>query len=715
MRRFASPTAAVRTRLALLIGLWMSSLPAQTPLQPIAGAVGVGLSHSYLGFGIESRCGRAGFMVEFGHWKCVRRDGDGRLEVIDFGRLDLPGLSRLLIRGPLPDDRRLLFAQTDGPFGGGNPVHAVDPVTLTVSEVGRLPQFTLPSEPAFLVDYNGDGRDEYLVHGDGVGATQLVTLSGSGALLTPVQTLAFTPVLAGQFDADAPEELGSVDASGRLVLTDASTLQTEPFQPEGVYSPSPLSVVMDWDADGIDELAVHDQQYRIGLIDPNRTGPTAWLLSPWTALSVPFSPLRWLGQATRELVIHSSEGLAVVDPNSATVIGQWNTTGIGFPDLPMSGDWDQDGDDDLSFVASDGLRRLYLLRNAGDVNAVQTRDADRRVIGRTQWQDMPALVSIEILGSTATGEHRLRLRDADDLALLADAPLPRGQPYGDQRAVADFHPREGDELLIRREDRLQLFGLDGTLLWTLLADTQQLGLAWASVAFPDPDCSGTGCQRVLVQEYSNATHLSRVVLVDTAVGEPIRAIVPDGDGFTRVTGLSDLNGDTQPDMLYVDYAASAPPPGIRLTALDGASGDLVWRTDVNSAPVISRRTDDAAARLLILDGRCKLSYLSPVDGSVRRSRELVPASSGFCEGADVRYLRQTETQGQWIVSNVSAIPLATIGRDLRGPLWTTDDYIIGGLATGAPNRVYVGDTQVQAIRALSAPEDGLFTDEFEGW
>jgi hypothetical protein len=230
---------------------------------------------------------------------------------------------------------------------------------------------------------------------------------------------------------------------------------------------------------------------------------------------------------------------------------------------------------------------------------------------------------------------------------------------------------------------------------------------------PDATCTGEHCRRVLILDDDFSGPDDTLRLFDTATGNELWSGTSSADWLERAIGLSDLDGDGVPELLYSDFAIAT---GVRLVALDGVTRQPRWTTATGiDRPLQTQRTSDSAQRLTLLGEYGGIHYLDPATGAVRRTRYLIGPDSASCpQLCELRYLSQGATVGQWLVINFSDHVLRTMARDLRGPRWAGGaGYFPNGVAVLGPRLVNIASGT--SIYALQAEIDGIFTDEFEGW
>jgi hypothetical protein len=559
-----------------------------------------------------------------------------------------------------------------------------------------------------------------LLRGFGQAPDTIVSLPGGPGMPSQLlRTLPFRPDFAGQFDADPQSELAVVDDNGVLRFYDATTLLQEPYQPQGAYygRGSAPFVVADWDADGIDEIAIDSRLGWVGLIDPNGSTTPVQATIPDSGPVEPLAMVDWQGPNSRDLAIWTRQRVRVVDPRSGAVLGTFPTPELtgSDPYLPLSIDWDLDGDGDLAWIQGEVFgSALWLLRN-GDGLAVQQYPAlDKRVVGHVDTGGQPQLVTVELFGAPTGGDLRLRRRNPQTLGLLDDVQIVFDRFSEDSYALADLHPNVGTELLQAGQERLRLFGMDGTLLWSR-PNPQPLQHRYRFAKVPDSSCSGAGCQRILLlDEDQSGSGETRIRLLESAVdgSEVWNTAAATDASLVGTVGLSDLSGDGIPEIFFTESGVSAQR---KLVVHDGATGTLRWQSADIEWPVQLQRTDDSAHRVAVLSSTGSVTYVDPADGHVLRQLPVAGSTSPCFVRCDLRYLRQGETVGLWLLGNASSeFPLQTVGRDLRSTAWGGGiGHFPNGIAAVGPNLVNIAAGN--ALYRFDAAADGVFAEEFEGW
>jgi len=393
----------------------VAPLALARPLEPIAAANDPTLVFRYIGNGIESRCGNDLFVIDLGYWKCLRRNGDAPLQVTEFGQATAGLGAPFVIRGPIPGDRRILFAESlFEPT-----IRALDPVTAEVVVIGSVGDGLSLSDPPLLADHDGDGIPGVVLRG--VGTARILSLPpAAGAPLQVVRNLDFEPRFSGQFDNDPHTEVALVEQSG-VRFFDTQTLLEESWSLQGPNHAQRPSLITDWDQDGVDEIAIMFEG-GLRLVDPNAAG--APILFTHAALNANPSGGRidWQSTGSRDLAIWSTNGLAVLNPRTGVLLADF------FPsESPSNGrsvslalDWEGDGDGDLMWT-TESSSRLFLLRQGSGLAVHQRRAIAKHVLGYRQLADSPTLLTAERFDGF--GAARLDLRSRDPETLVIDAAI----------------------------------------------------------------------------------------------------------------------------------------------------------------------------------------------------------------------------------------------------------------------------------------------------
>lgn len=666
---------------------------------PLAESYDFALGFQYIDHQGPNHCSSDWLVIEYGRWFCVRKDAADRLEITQLGEPILEGVPWLLLREPVPGDRRLLLAGIVG-TPGGNPVFAFDPLTLVQEPLGNLPAEVQPSG-AIAVDRDGDGRPELAMKSASAPArVRLVSLpGGAGPPFAVLAELDFSPILAAQIDADPQQELAYLDGLS-LRFRDASTLLEEAWRPAGTYSNAYPGLAWDADADGLEELAVPNCcPGPLGLLDPARPDWSA-MVGVGGPLRRPLAALTWSSRRARSLVTWSFNGLGVIDPESGQTVASLgvhreleNVTPLARLDL------DADQDEDLLWLARGSL---WVLRNPDGPWEVQHGSQGKRILGLWRQDGESALATIEQFSGPEPNPLRFRLRDPLTLKLLHEADLGRGS-LSQEFQLGDLHPAMGPELIHSTGGTLTLRGYHGNYLWTRGTWFPFVHQFRQPVA-PDSSCRGVGCRRLLVMADQPGSGFDAILLLDGATGETLW--VQDDFSQSRPLALSDLNGDGFPEPVYAPRNG-----GSRLSARDGLTGELLWSVAMSEFPVAVKRSTGDPQRLAVLGSFGTLRYLDPASGETLRQLQLAPGHS--CSNCSLDYLAQGPAAGTWVVGGLGTAGLVGVRRDLRGLAWTLP-HLEGSLSALAPDKLHVADAR--SVRLLGLPvDDGLFAAEFEAW
>lgn len=696
----------MKIRVALMALAVAAPAAGQSPLALVASAGDLTLPWDYADLGIESRCGTDGFVIAANQWFCVRRNAGGALAATQVGLMPAALDGFIVVRPPTVTDRRLLLAAPTQ-NSPGNPVAAFDPVTLAVEDLGTFAIGGLVGQPVIRVDVEGDGIEELVLTDSPPLSWRSVSLPTSNATPSQViRTYSFRPLAAAQIDADPQDELVVVSDTGELQFYDASTLQLESFQPAGNYFTQML--VRDWDADGIDEIAIRTRTSTVALIDPNGVGSPLQIASGY----IPLDVIDWQGPGSQDLVLWSNSEVRVFDPQSGAQVGQaWvPTVAQERPQSTLRADWDNDGDMDLVWPQVSAPTALWRLRNNDGLTALQPGAAHKIVAGSALIEGEPVVVTVESFAGSSGLDFRLRSRDPQSLAVIGDAPLS-GADVNSKFVVADFHPAAGFELMEIGQTRLRLRALDGTELWSRNIELP-FDRRFLYPVFPDFTCSGDFCRRVLLLDRPVVGTDERLRLFDTANGTEVWTLETPDFAVARPLGLSDLDTDGASELFYREIDGGT---NHRMVALDGITRNLRWQHSDLPAPLRVARTQDQRQRLAVLAEDASISYLEPATGTVLRVGPATLSGSDLCLGScEIAYLSQGETQGVWVTTNLQGFGLSTRMRDLRSPRWSENRYeFVRGMAVFGRNRVILDGGS--AVRAYQDGEDGMHTDEFEGW
>lgn len=657
------------------------------------------LEFQYMQTGAGTRCGSDLFVVEHVHWKCLRRGADGKVTVVEFGRMNAVGTSyALTLRGPTLGDPRILLATARI-----NPrIDALDPMTGLTVTVGSLTGVKL-SDPPMLADHDGDGIPALVVF-PLQGNARIVRLPPEpGQPLEVVKNLEFTPTFAGQLDADPQSELAVTLTSSTTGFRDSATLAWEPFSITGG-----VSFAVDWDRDGVDEL-VTGHMNRTEFVDLNSGAPPAALSHGWISRSREHSVVHWSNDSP-DIAFWSMEGLVVVDPVQARVLAEFP----GEPGLPTNAravalpiDWDDDGDGDLLWSGEDESR-LYLLRQGAGLSLLQ-QSVDLALAGYALVDGKPLLATIAREFSTA-GTLRRQLRNPKTLKPDFDAPIEVSSNTGLCR-VADIHPDPGTETICAEGSAsAQLLASDGTTtLWTLAVSDPRF--KYRRLTLPDHTCSSHGCRLVLLQElpFLGSPYSQVLRLIDAASGEERWRLqlpgFPEGPQL-----LTDLDMDGVMDVLYADTPVQ---PLTRINAIDSETRALRWQRAGQRLASSLVRSSDRALRLAVLETDSTVTLLSPLDGKELASARVLPTGNTNCDSCTIHYLKSNDTFGGWVISNSLPHALNLIDRDLRSPIWRDLDLSYASATTRGDRYLHVLDTDTVYTMALG--DDGIFADRLEGW
>ena len=689
---------------------------SQSPLSLQEQIRDTALDWDYLGVGIESRCGSDWFAVRLPRWECLKRTPSGVIEVASFGSLPATPTNFVVLRGPVPGDRKLLVAESGGPFPGGNHVKSFDPVTLDMQELGQLPELGFIDFQPLMADANGDGFPELLLRGWGQTPNRLVTLPGGPiAAFQVLRDVSVNAQFVGQFDNDPQEELGLVEFDGALKIYDASTGALEPYSPVGSFSifGSRSVVVVDWDADGVDEVAIQSASGAVALVDPNDAAPPRLVSMPGAALGFPLTAINWQVSSSADLAVWSFLGMVIVDPRTAGVIADFPHTEVQntLPGEAVAADWDGDGDIDLAYIVTDPAKSLHLVRNGSGTSTLQYAALAKQVVGSLTAGGQAQLVSVEHFSGPLNANVRMRRRDGQSLALLGDVPVASASIGVNTYAVADLDPAAGTEFLETSSSEIRLYDMAGALLWSSPISNPMARQFRAAIP-ADDSCVGTACARVLVLDESQSNQTDgRLVLLDGASGSELWSQSLAGVSLPSILAHTDLNGDGTPELIYSNLQ---PSGSYDLLALDGVTHDLLWAHSTNTRIHKVARTRDSALRLAILNEYGTMDYRSPLDGTLLRQATLPTPGGASCgHGCDFAYLSDGDTVGRWVVIGFGDVPLRVLTRDIRGPIWERNGVSPVGLATIDPGRVYIASEN--AILMLEGAADGVFVEEFEGW
>lgn len=666
---------------------------------PIAESYDFAFSFQYIDHQGPNHCSPDWLVIENGRWFCVRKNAADQLQITQLGESILGSVPWILLRGPVPGDRRLLLAGIAGATGG-NPVFAFDPLTLAQEVLGNLPAEVQPSG-AIAVDRDGDGRPELAMKSASAPArVRLVSLpGGAGPPFAVLAELDVFPILAAQIDADPQQELAYVDGLS-LRFQDASTLQGEAWRPAGTYSDVYPGFAWDADADGLDELAVRTCcPGPLGLLDPARPDWSA-MVGVGGPERRPLAALAWSSRRSRSLVTWSFNGLGVVDPESGQAVaslGVHRTLEYAAPLARL--DLDADQDEDLLWL-SPGT--LWVLRNPDGPWEVQFGSLEKRILGLWPQDGENALATVEQFSGPEPSPLRFRLRDALTLGLLHESDLGRGS-LNQEFQFGDLHPAPGPELVHSTGGTLTLKGYQGNTLWTRATWFPFVHQFRQPVA-PDFTCRAEGCRRLLVMADQQGSGFDLILLLDGATGETL--LSQDDFSQSQPLALSDLNGDGLPELVYAPRTA-----GSRLTARDGLTGELLWSVAMSEPPVVVKRSAGDPMRLAVLGSFGTLRYLDPANGETLR--QLQPAPGHSCSNCSLDYLAHGPAAGTWVVGGLGAAGLVGVRRDLRGLAWTLP-HLDGSLSALAPDKLHVADAR--SVRLLRLPpDDGIFAVEFEAW
>lgn len=704
----------MRLILAVLL-LFPSCLAHAQTLIAQAHALDLRFQWNFVARGIEGPCGQDWYAHEQGYRLCFRYvPASGRLEVYRFEPLPAELRYSSTLRGPIPGDRRLLLAPLMP--AGGEAIHAYDPVTNQYTVIGEVPQIGSASMFRGPIDYEGDGHSELLITGGN--STRALSLPGApgGAfqILTAITEEPWNSatVFPGQFDSDARTELAQAVGS-QLRFLDLQSQQLEPFAPT-----IPLNAyryVGDWDADGVDELAMPAPD-QFHLIDPNRTPPVyASAPAALAQLASGFGRVDWTGAGSHQLVARSREGYKVFDPRTGVVLADFPFFDTLESRSSYAVDWEADGDGDALFLREDSA--LLLLRNPDGPQLVQRRSVIKYPLGHTLWMGSVALVSAELYG-TEPYEVRLALRDPDSLERLADLSLDVTVAASTEVLLGDFHPQAGPEVLIGDLQAIHAYSVQtGQALWSRSLPLAS-GRQFRGFAVADGDCVAqpNGCRRVAVLEISEPggtnTVGTRPLLLDGSDGQVVWNGPADGCASCRTgaIALTDLDDDGQREVLYSVLSVS---DGV-VRALDPITSTMRWEAilDLEAARIV--RTSGPVRRLAVVDRARVLSYLQPATGEVLRSRLAWNASPQvLCvRQCQLDYLEQGSGAGMWMVYDGDSGRISLIRHDFRGEIEVLEAGF-GERVTREGNEV-VG-TSEPGLTRYSVERDGLFSDEFEGW
>ncbi|MCB1598849.1 MAG: hypothetical protein KDI60_19990 [Xanthomonadales bacterium] len=699
---------SMRSIVLFLAVLLSCPMFAQAQVTIRAGVNDLTLTYEYLGIGIESRCGSDWLLLERGFWKCVHRGAGGKLLVGSFGRMPSGyGLDQL-IRGPIVGDRRLVFAKAGGPWTGGAPVHALDPVTMEFELIGALPEGGVIFGKTIHADYDGDGLPELVLPAQSGTPTLIVALPGGAGV--PLSALANSPVapsFVGQYDGDSQSEIGVVDFLTGFRLYDANSGLPEPFQLQGAVTTTFPVFSGDWDSDGVDEIAIKSTVTPgLALIDPNLSSVPQYVQFPGAnpLMSSALGMVAWQSPGSRDLVVLGAT-LGVVDPVSSSLIAQFD-----FPRSPVNIetpavtlDWDNDGDDDLLW-RDFGLNELWLLRNPQGVEVVQRAASAKVVIGLTGAEPPQLAVAEQFHGADAEMLVHVRRRDPATLMLTDEADaIASMSAWNDRFEVADVHPQPGDEIILNSGRFLTVYSSSGSLLWQReIEDAAQNSFRGLVVA--DFTCSADSCRWLLTADNQGLRRF------DGLDGSELWAGPFTGPKAVAALALTDLNGNGTLDMLYATGSAVGPAT---LVAVDADTHLQLWANPTSTRAVLAQRTNDPSQRLAVLYERGLLVYHDVTDGSEQRRAALIHPSMGFCDRCELRYLKQGETVGTWFITQMGPTGLLQIDRSLRMPASTASDEDANSVRTLSPGSVFIG-TQ-DAAYTIEVSADGIFVDEFEGW
>lgn len=686
--------------------------------QPLTEQVSVrdlSFRFAFVAWGIEGPCGADGYAHDAGYRVCFRRVvGSDALEVTQVAPLPVELAGLQVVRGPVAGDRRILWVQHS--LSISSPVFAYDPVTNGLEQIGLLPGGIGSGQVRGLLDYDGDGVQELLTT-DGFD-TRIISLPGApGGAFQVLATVNTTPwqnsvPFLAQIDADPQTELAGA-LGGQLRFYDPMTQAVEPFAP-GVPLGSAV-YVGDWDADGVDEVAQPALNGFV-LVDPNRD-PAVYASAP-TTLTVSVDLLArvdWTGTASHQIATRSRFGMKVLDPRTGDLLADFPDEDLQSARALRATDWDGDGDGDLALLRADDA--LLLLRNPQGPQVVQRAAGPKRPLGLLHAQGGAELVSLEAFG--AEPSHLvLRRRDPQTLALLAEAPIGTHDSAFVLAELGDFHPQPGAEVLVGTALALRAYRVsDGTLLWERVqpgGSTRVFG----SIALAEGDCSAepAACQRVVVAEGaapgSGDPLGHRALLLYGANGLDLWTGPPSDcpDCRNGAVAYTDLDGDGDREILHSTQSVD----GGWVRALDGASATPLWLSTLPLELVQFARTPDPARRLAGIDSTRTLSVLDRASGAVLRSRLIDPATgSPRCVlRCQLSYFPQGPGAGLWLVQDGDSGVLSLVRRDLRGELHGMPP---GGEGARALERDAMVSGSHIGLTRYSVAQDGLFSDEFEGW
>lgn len=672
-----------------IAALLMVASPAllATPLKRIASHNESSLSFQYLAHGSETRCGEDLFAVEQGEWKCLRREGGG-LRVVAWGSLGTQGFK--LIRGPLPDDPRVVFA-----VGTSDPdVYMLDPSTAATERIGQVSGLFI-NDP-ILADHDGDGIPAWVVQQPS-GATIVTLPPAPGPALQVVRQLDFMPASAGQFDADPQSELARGDGLFTRFI-DSSTMADEEFTVVGG-----VIAALDWDKDGRDELVL-DKTNLTYFVDLD-AGTSQVLDHQILQYSSQHHIVHWQAADSVDLAFWGIAGLVVVDPRKASVIEAYPSV-PGIPSreeavaLPI--DWDLDGDGDLLW-STDSEGRLYLLTQPSGLSIPQFSVVGQSLAGYIDANGSAAPAFSVLRNAPEVYRMELQVRDPLSLDLLTAQILPTNPLADGDCELADLHPSPGSELLCVATLMVRMLAMDGTLLWSLpISDSRW---RFGNVTPADDTCHGADCSLLVLQELGFGRQDLR--LVDARTGQQRWSLTLAGlaDGPQLLT---DLDADGQLDLVYVD----APGSGSRVNAIDIDTRTLRWRRTGFFYPDALAQSSGPARRLAVVEEDSNLSLLDPKEGTLLAKVRVLPPGQQ-CGSCEVAYLRANDTFGEWVIANTAPPALNVIDRNLRPPIWTDPKLSAARISTRGDSLLHVVD--YQTIHAYSLDSDGIFADGVEGW
>lgn len=686
--------SAGHTVIAATILAWSPVVESQV-LTTVAKSEDLGMAVQYLESSPTGRCGVDWLVIEFGRWKCVRREPHGHLSVVSSDFVTPDGRSVSVLRGAVVYDPRILL--TASALTGVNTVYAFDPNGDT-QPMGQLPEAAVP--PMVEADVDGDGRAEQINRSGRV-------LSMPGGNAPPFQwigELGLVPLVAAQLDADAQQEIGWLDSNRRLRFRDPLSQVDDPFQPVDFYFSPTAPQSWDWDGDGRGEIAVGDCcPAALRLLDSN--GPGFLAATPWSGSATALGLLAWGGGARRSLAFATDAGLGVVDVEN----GQTTTFGVhqalNYPQPVLTTDWDEDGDQDLLWLNRTNPGTLWLLRNPEGPEVLQYGAAIKRPLGFLMEGTQRRLLAVEEFFGPEGSPLVLRTRDPDTLETVYETGIGRGSVARDAFAMGDLHLFPGIEVLRMSESTMSMFALTGAFLWSVNVPDPLSSFRYLAV--PDFTCEGAGCRQILLTEVPAISgRTSTLRLLDGLSGQAIWTLDGIASG-SRTVALTDLNRDGWPEILYTEPVDALR---VRLVARDGQNHSVLWQSELADWSVTVRRTEDEARRLAVLGYLGTLAYLDPLTGAVLRQRQI----RNGCAACKMEYLAQGKAQGLWILGSADGANWMAIRRDLRGEEWrdSVSDTAYHYTAL-APDRIYAG--YPGTLTAYRPATDALYADEFEDW